>query len=462
MIGPDVNPALADIGEIVAPNFLRRERERLGLSAAEVARRAEMDLSYYELLEAGRLMPSGKAELDRLCAALDGINHHNLYVLNFLQLMSADEAYSKTPPAKLIKQVGGAKELLISRDEVTWQEKRTKPDGPVDAFLSMSCGTQAAPHLLLDTIAVCEALGISFVAAAGPAGCCGKPYVANGMAEVGESWSRAKTDYAVDIGAKEIVVWCTACQANATTLAARREVMHGERHPVRETQILRFLADRIRAMGPNVPWKREVHRRVLAEGHDRQSPVHAAALRANADLLSLIPGVTVVDIYDGFEQESPCAYAAREESYGTWRRDETHEDVQRRRETLATLFARRGADTIANQHQGCHQAWSRYASDAVSVRHAVSIVAEALDVAHPDRYQAAAVIGDPAEIVRQTRPVWESWGMSEERALQLAKMIADPKFAAGVTACACGEGGGCKEDLISVDVLAGTKRSRAS
>ena len=444
-----------EIGEQVAPNNIRAERLAVGIAtAAALAARADIEPRLYDEIEAGRIAAT-KDELDRICAALGGIDPHRLYRISFLQLIGADEKYSKLPPAKLIRAVGGAKELLVAKDEMTWQEKRVRPDEPVDAFLSMSCGTQAAPHLLLDTVAVCEALGLSFYAAAGPAGCCGKPYGANRMSAVGESWSREKTRFALDIGATEMVVWCTACQQNATTLAARRSVLSGVEHPIRETQTLTFLMEKVLAMGDRVPWKREVKRRVLAEGHDRTSPVHAAALKAEVALMSAIPGVEVVGIYDGFEPDSPCAYAAREESYGTWRRDETSEDVAEHRELLADMVAARGADTVACQHQGCHMAWGRYASDRLAVRHPVSILAEALGVDHPDRYQAASRLGDPREIVEQTRPVWTTWDMTEERALELAKLVADPRYAAGVTSCGCGKGGSCREDLISVDVLTG-------
>ena len=446
-----------EVGELVAPNNIRDERMKAGIATtAELAARAGIDAEYFEHIEAGRFLPT-KDELDRICAALGGISHHRLYFISFLQLIGADEKYSKLSPAKLIRAVGGAKELFVAKDELTWQERRVRPDDPVDAFLSMSCGTQAAPHLLLDTVAVCEALGISFYAAAGPAGCCGKPYVANRMSAVGESWSREKTEFALEIGAKEMVVWCTACQQNATTLAARRSVLEGKAHPIRETQTLTFLLEKIQGMGDRVPWAREVKRRVLAEGHDRTSPVHANALRAQVALLGIIPGVEVVGTYDGFEPDSPCAGAAREESYGTWRRDETSEDIAEHREVLADMMEARGADTVACQHQGCHMAWGRYASDRMAVRHAVSILAEALGVEHPDRYQAASRLGDPRAIVEQTRPVWTTWGLDDARAYELAKLVADKRYAAGVTECGCGKGGdGCRERLISVDVLSGS------
>jgi len=452
----------AEIGDRVAPNNISVERERLGLSATDVAARAHIEFAFYQAIEDGRVLPTTE-EFARIREALGGIEQNRLYRISFLQLMGVDPAYSTLPPAKLLRKVAGAKELLVAKDELTWNEKRIKPDEPVDVFLALSCGTQAAPHLLLDTIGVCEALGLSYYAAAGPAGCCGKPYVANRMTNVGDAWSREKTNFALDIGAKEIVSWCTACQQNATIMAARRSVEHGAVHPIRESQTLTFFKERIEAMGDRVPWKRKPMRKVLAEGHTRTSPVHAGALDAEVALLKLIPGVEVIGTYDGFEPESPCAYAAREESYGTWRKDNTAEDIRKHREDLADMIAARGADTVACQHQGCHQAWSRYASDRLAVRHPVSIVAEALGVDHPDRYQAAAIIGDPNEIVEQTRPIWTTWGITAEHALELAKLVADPRYAEGLTACACGkEGGSCKEKLISVDIVTGSSRPRPS
>jgi Fe-S oxidoreductase len=452
----------AEIGDRVAPNNIGVERERLGLTPNDVAARAEVDPKTYDAIEDGRVLPTTE-EYERIRAALGDIEGSRLYRISFLQLMGVDPKYSKLAPAKLIRAVGGAKELLLAKHEMTWQEKRIRPDEPVDVFLALSCGTQASPHLLLDTIAVCEALGISYVAAAGPAGCCGKPYVANRMTTVGDAWSREKSNFALESGATQIVSWCTACQQNATVMAARRSVTQGEVHPIRESQVLTFLKEKIAEMGDRVPWKGEMNRKVLAEGHARTSPVHAGALEAEVELLRLIPGVEVVGTYDGFDPESPCAYAAREESYGTWRKDETAEDIIEHRALLADMVHARGADTVACQHQGCHQAWSRYASDRLAVRHPISIVAEALGVAHPDRYQAATRIGDPKEIVEQTRPVWSTWDITEGRALELAKLIVDPRYAAGLTQHACGrDGGSCGEKLISVDILTATSRPKAS
>jgi len=107
--------------------------------------------------------------------------------------------------------------------------------------------------------------------------------------------------------------------------------------------------------------------------------------------------------------------------------------------------------------------WSRYASDRLRVQHTVSILAEALGCAHPDRYQAAVRLATAEAVVAQTRPIWSTWGMGETEALGLAKGLADARYAAGVTQCSCGrEGAGCNESLIDIDVVTATTRRRSN
>ena len=451
---------------VIAPNRLREEREAAGFATADaLADRAGIAPHAYRAIEDGLMLPN-QSEFERLVAALGGIAPDRLYVMNFRQLLGV-EGYvrGKQNFGELFASKRGAERLLVAREEVRWADERPapRPDQPVDIFLSMSCGTQESPHLLLDTLAVCDALGITYLAAAGAAGCCGKPYVASGHEDIGEKWITSKMQRAVAMGAKAQVNWCTACQNTAELAAARRGVLDGAVHPIREVQLLIYLEERLRELGDRVPWKAAPKRRVLAEGHIEYSPIHAEAGRANERLLALIPGVESVEFYDGFSAESPCGGRARETSQGPWTAPKTTEDVQRRRIELAEMAAAHGADTVACQHQGCHQIWSRYASDGLRVQHAVSILAEALGCAHPDRFQAAAHLATADEVVAQTRPIWSTWGMSETEALGLAKNLADPRFAAGVTQCSCGgKGGGCKESLIDIDVVTATTRRRAS
>jgi hypothetical protein len=176
-------------------------------------------------------------------------------------------------------------------------------------------------------------------------------------------------------------------------------------------------------------------------------------------VLKLIPGVEVIGFVD--EEIARVVGHGNAETIVN-QAPLTREDVERRRTVLAELFAARGADTMSAAHHTGQQWWSRFSSDRLRARHPISLLADALGVANPDRYQAACRLGDPEAILEQTRPMWTSWSLSEERARTLSRAIFDPAYAAGPSRCACGGQGGCQEQLISVDVLAGAVRSQIS
>jgi hypothetical protein len=451
--------------ETSIPNQLERERIAAGYASIdELAAQADLDPVLYGHIEAGRMLPLAD-EFGRLLAALDDIPPSRLYPVGYLGIIgglvrAVDRArYEGYSISKVFRDLADQCHLLLSRDEVRWFERPPGPDHRAEVFVNLSCGTQKMPHLLLDTVAVLERLGVSFLAAAGSAGCCGKPFRTIGRTATGEQISRNRIKRSLGWGARTHVNWCTACQVTSTVAAARRLHTEGEGHPVREVQVLGFLEEQVRKLGDGVPWKRRVPRRVLVEGHPDWSPFHRDAQEAAARLLELVPGVEVIDVYDGLSEESPCTGHAREAGWtppAWYLRQDTAEGIQEHRKTLAEFVHTRGADTVSCQHHTCHGRWSRYASNRLAVIHPVSILADALDCAHPDRYQAAVRLGDVDEFLVQTRSVWQSWGISEDRARELAADISDPKFTDATTESACGhDGGSCQERLITIDVLRG-------
>jgi transcriptional regulator with XRE-family HTH domain len=437
----------------VARSRLRDSRLAAGIQTRhDLAERAGIEPVWYWFLESGRMLP-GRSELLRLAAALD-VPPQRLYPDDWQQILEGAPAVDRPYDVRYYYEVlRGPEKLLVSPQEMSWYERRPRPgERTVDVYLSLSCNTRHSPHLLLDTVSICEALGISFVAAAGPPGCCGSPY--SGDPESEAKWVGSKTDLIASLGARTSVNWCTNCQIRLPRLAKEREERDGVAHPLREVQVLTFLEERIRELGSRVPWKEPVRRRIAVEGHSAWTEVHREAQRASTNLLSLIPGVEVAAVYDGgSDAMSPCGFrGARPAGAPDWRPTKTTADVRERRHQLEAMMASLGADTVSCQHQACHQLWSRYATDRLHVVHPVSVLAEALGCAHPDRYQAATHLGDAAAVVEQTRPIWSAWHLSEAKALRLAEELADPRFADGVTSCGCGRER-CDEQLISVDVV---------
>jgi Fe-S oxidoreductase len=412
----------------VIENNLRAERIAAGFATVErLAERAGLDPVWCSYIEDGRVLATAE-EYRALLDALGGIPANRIYDRTWRQLTLIDPAPGNgmTGPSQMWRKWRDEGHLLISRDELNYYDTQPGADHSAEVYVNMSCGTQRSPHLLQDTVGVLQALGVSFVAAAGPsAGCCGKPIMMNNSIEAFERHRQCRVERSQAWGATTQVNWCGACQQVGTSAVARQELTDGSARPVREIQVLPFLAEQLRALGDKIPWQKAVRRRVLAEGHPGMSNVHAEMHRAIVGLLSMVPGVEVVGMYDGWWADSPCALFGLEGSAPpAWTLEpETAAEIEQHRQRLAVDIRSRGADTVASMHFACHQMWSRYASDDLDVVNPVSILAEALGRAHPDRYQEATRHGDTQRLLVESRPRWQEWGMTEQRATEMAESI---------------------------------------
>ena len=439
------------------PNNLAEERVAHGIETAPAfAARVGIDPDWYARIEAGELLPT-LDEFDRIRAALGDIDANRLYVWGIHRTIGASKKPEEPEDyAGFWRNYTDASHLLVSREEQTWMERNTKPDRKVDVMLNLSCGAQHSPHILLDTVAAVRALGVNFAAGAGTLFCCGTQYRANRDMGHAERMRSASVARSVAWGATKTVHMCTQCQ-NTFGETELRLRARGEDVPVNQ-QFHTFIEELLLERGDRVPWKKRVEARVLVLRQDI-SPVHMAASDTTARWLNLVPGVTVVGAVDaeifklvGHKNSIDIMSGPRP----------SREHMAKLREGVADLFAARGADTMAPMHHTGQQWWSRLSSDRLAVRHPFSILAEALGVGNPDRYQAACKLGDPEAGLEHLRPVWSAWGMSEARARQLSTSIFDPAYADG-THCGCGGKGGCRgEELIDIDLLTAKPRPRIS
>ena len=86
-----------------------------------------------------------------------------------------------------------------------------------------------------------------------------------------------------------------------------------------------------------------------------------------------------------------------------------------------------GADTLATIYHSCHREWCEVGGTGSVVRNYISLVAEALGCARRDDFQELKRLGDPAAIAALSRPVWETHGLSETQAKELAAKYFVPK-----------------------------------
>jgi Fe-S oxidoreductase len=331
--------------------------------------------------------------------------------------------------------MSGCRRLLLTKDELTFLEKQTVPDRKVDVFVNMSCGTQLIPNVNLDIVGVFRALGVNFVAGTGVQFCCGKPFRTHDQQPAGERVSQSSLDRFRDWGATTAVHACQSCQIiyeNFTT--ERKNAAPG----LSNQHLTWFLENRLRELGDRVPWKRELNMRVLLTGCHAVTPVHRESIASVARLLALIPGVEVVGSIESTSRGAPCTtpYPGGPSILAELSDDEQAAVMRELEETACNKY---GAEVIVMDKHWCQREWAKFATDRLSVRHFMSVAAEALGCQNPDRYGEYWKLHAPERVVDLSRSCWTSWGLDEQEARRIAYKHFDPHYSGFINAeCACG------------------------
>ena len=337
-------------------------------------------------------------------------------------------------PTRFYMWQSDCRRLLVSREELTWLDKHTVPDRSVDIFLNLSCGTQRVPHTTFELVDIFTALGVNFVAGIGPQFCCGKPFLTHARKETGRQVTQSSLDRFAEWGATTAVHACPSCQIVFSAHAAQENnAIPGWTN----VHVATFLADRLRQLGDRVPWRREVPMRVLVHGHD-VTTVHATAFDRATEVLTMIPGVEVLGRVDPPSRGNPCATIAPGAPNVL-----AGLDAGERRAVTAELAEQArtlgAASAIVTCNNNCTREWAKFASDTLAIKSFISVLAEALGCARTDRYQELWRLNDPEAVVHRTRPYWESWGLTEDRARLIAYKNFHPHYSGFFNPkCACG------------------------
>jgi len=335
--------------------------------------------------------------------------------------------------------------LQVSKDELSWLQAYSKPDGQAEVVLNLSCGVQTTPHLMVTQVALFRALGVDFVATAGRQFCCGRIYQRCGKGDLGDRMAASAINRFASWQPTTNVQCCGSCLIEFDYHVARMREQGND--PFDVVHITRYLLDRLTELGDAVPWKRSIPRRVLlhAEGAEVH-PTKVEARDAVIETLALIPGVEYVGLVANPSLGSPCA--TRSPGAPSILNDITPEQYRLVQDELWAQAQAAGADAIVTHHHLCHREWSKFGSGRLPIIHYQSLMAEALGLSIPDRFQTLWRLGDPDKILEQTRPHWSSWGIAEDEARALVVKHFVPAYAEAVQRCPCE--GNCVEAVTGV------------
>jgi hypothetical protein len=339
--------------------------------------------------------------------------------------------------------------LQVRRDEVGWETSSTARPGEAPVVLNLSCGIQGTPHLMLTHIAVFKALGVDFVATAGTQFCCGRPFGNAGDPEKSNRIAKQSIGRLKTWNSTVSVQACGSCLVQFYANAERIREETGEA-PFEVIHMTEYLLRILTELGDAVPWVREPRvKRVLlhAEGAEVH-PTKVAHRNAVIETLSLVPGMEYAGLVEAPTLGSPCDSDQRPgtpDSIGhTLLSDISTPEYRATQRELLDQARAVGAEAIVTHHHKCTREWSKFGSPQLPIMHYQTLVADALGIDIPDRFQALWQLDDTELILAETRPYWESWDITEAEARALVPKFFVPEYEATVQRCPCEfEGGGC-------------------
>jgi Fe-S oxidoreductase len=308
-----------------------------------------------------------------------------------------------------VGQIRDFEQLMVPAGETPWGKQHAKPAHPVDVVLYLGCNILRTAHLAYEVVDVFQALGVNFAVVGGPQFCCGIINQRAGDIDGGTRLSQLTAAKFESYGAKQVVIWCPTCQLHFEEvilkgIASRFPMIHATA----------FLAER----AAQLPFRRRVPAQVAVHAHVGK-PQRELDANAAIRVLQSVPGVEVVGALSSPDLDYQCS-AALITQLGPERFQSIRDDLVRKAREL-------GANTLVTPYHSCHREWCEVGETGLVVRNYISIVAEALGCARRDYFQEFKKLRDPDAIAALSRPVWETHGLSEERAKELAARYFVPK-----------------------------------
>jgi len=259
---------------------------------------------------------------------------------------------------------------------------------PPEVVFYTGCNILKTPHIALLCLDVLDLLGVDYEVMGGPGQCCGVYQFREGDFDNTARVSYATIDGLAGAGTSTVLSWCPSCQVQIgeVTLPSY-EARFGAR-PFDLNPFLVFLAEHAETLA--VMMKARVERRVAL--HER--PVLPAVQQAVRKLLSIIPGVELVEIdvpRVGTQANSLTVLPEFKRELVT-------------RELAAVADA--GVTTLATIYHACHRELCDVGDGrSFEVVNFMELLGEGLGLRSEDLYKRLKMIKDIDDIIIETSPL---------------------------------------------------------
>jgi heterodisulfide reductase subunit D len=300
---------------------------------------------------------------------------------------------SKTP--ELFRRMSRAIKIMAAMQLIPEEFRRVfVPPRPRPAAIVfyLGCNALRTPHLLFNSMAVLDALGVDYEVVGGPSSCCGVIATKwEGEMRTGERVTANAIDRFEGFSPEKVLNWCPTCQLHlGETLEGYRKTSYEFDH------LTEYLVSRIDALREKfvIP----IPCRVIVHAH-----VGRADICRNVDLLlRAIPGLEIIETV--FESGYTCGGSGCSKAPELAARE--HAELLARTETTA-------ADILVTLYHGCHAAFiGAEAHGKFRVLNYTDLLVQALcGVPHADRLKEFRLLDDWQMIADEGRSYLQANGL---------------------------------------------------
>jgi Fe-S oxidoreductase len=268
---------------------------------------------------------------------------------------------------------------------------------PPDVVFYTGCNILKTPHIALLCLDVLDRLGVDYEVMGGPGQCCGVYQFREGDFGSMGRVSYKTIDGLASAGTSTVLSWCPSCQLQIGEVALPSYEERFGARPFDLNPFLVFLAGHAEALAPMMKYR--VEKRVAL--HER--PVLPAVQAAVRKLLSIVPGVEIVEIdvpRVGTQANSLAVLPAFKRELVS-------------RELAAVADA--GVTTLATIYHACHRELCDVGDGrSFEIVNFMEILGEGLGLHSEDLYKRLKMIKDIDDIIVETSPLIAAHGLDLE------------------------------------------------
>ncbi|MDH4150041.1 MAG: (Fe-S)-binding protein [Betaproteobacteria bacterium] len=268
---------------------------------------------------------------------------------------------------------------------------------PPDVVFYTGCNVLKTPHIVLLSLDILDALGVTYRVMGGPGDCCGVLQFRAGDFDAAGRIAYRTTDRFAATGAAKVLAWCPTC-----TIQIGENVLPGRSHdsakPAYDYEaFVVYLASQLDRLRPLL--RNRVNKRVGLHEHPGVTGVFESAIR----ILKAIPGLEYVEL-----EQTRAGYMCNTLQPLPAFKREMHR-------TLLEAAAAAKVDALAGVYHACHRELCSHEIDwPFAVVNFLELIGESMGITREDQFKRLKKMQDTDAILAEVTDLVAQHGLSLE------------------------------------------------